>query len=288
MTVRSVPVISRRARKVVGPVSSARRSGRQRLALLARRLVAVGVIVGVWEAAAGGFGGRFVALNPFIVARPSTAVADLVAYAQSGLLATDMRMTFTAAFTGLLLGLLGGGVAGVVFGSWRALADTLEPVIVALNSLPRIAVAPLLIMWLGLGLNSKIFVSFFVVFFVVFFNAFLGTRSVDPDLVKALQAMGATRLQLGRLIVVPSVATWIFAALRTSVSFALTATITAEFVGSTSGLGYRLELAAGLINTKRVFAILIVLMITGVVLVEIAKAVEGRLLRWRQAAPLES
>ncbi len=288
MTVRSVPVISRRERKVTGPLLSVRRSGRQRLALLARRLVAVGIIVVVWEAIAGGFGTRFVAVNPFIVTPPSIAIADLAAYAQSGLLATDMRMTFTAAFTGLLLGLLGGGVAGVVFGYWRALAETLEPVIVALNSLPRIAVAPLLIMWLGLGLKSKIFVSFFVVFFVVFFNAFLGTRSVDPDLVKALQAMGATRLQIGRLIVLPSVVTWIFAALRTSVSFALTATITAEFVGSTSGLGYRLELAAGLINTKRVFAILIVLMVTGVVLVEIAKAVEGRLLRWRQAAPLES
>lgn len=177
---------------------------------------------------------------------------------------------------------------GVIFGSWRSLADTLEPVIVALNSLPRIAVAPLLIMWLGLGLTSKIFVSFFVVFFVVFFNAFLGTRSVDPDLVKALHAMGATRLQVGRMIVLPSVVSWIFAALRTSVSFALTATITAEFVGSTAGLGYRLNLAAGLLNTKRVFAILIVLMIVGVLVVEAAKALEGRLLRWRPAAALES
>ncbi len=288
MTVRTIPALGRRERKASGPVQAARGAGRHRLALLARRLLAVAIIVAVWEAAAGGFGGRFRTLNPFIVATPSSALADLAAYAQSGLLVSDLRVTFTAAFTGLLLGLLGGGIAGVVFGYWRALAETLEPVIVALNSLPRIAVAPLLIMWLGLGVTSKVFVSFFVVFFVVFFNAFLGTRSVDVDLVKALHAMGATRLQVTRLIVLPSVATWIFAALRTSVSFALTATITAEFVGSAAGLGYRLEVAAGLINTKRVFAILIVLMITGVVLVEIAKAIEGRLLRWRPAGLLES
>jgi len=275
------------ARRRAAAPAPAGRSARARLRLTLQRVLAIGLIVLVWEALAGGFGGRFGRLNPFIVATPSSALADLKAYAQSGLLASDLRVTFTAAFVGLLLGLLGGGIAGVVFGYWRALADTLEPVIVALNSLPRIAVAPLLIMWLGLGVASKIFVSFFVVFFVVFFNAFLGTRSVDADLVKALHAMGATRLQVAQLVVVPSVTTWVFAALRTSVSFALTATITAEFVGSAAGLGYRLNVAAGLLNTKRVFAILIVLMVIGIVLVEAAKVIEGRLLRWRPVVPLE-
>jgi NitT/TauT family transport system permease protein len=259
-----------------------------RTRLFVRRLVAVVAIVAFWELVTGGFGLGIVWVNPIILARPSRAIAELFHYADTGLLLTDVQMTFTAAFTGLLIGLIGGTAVGVVFGYWKGLADTLEPIIVALNSLPRIAVAPLLIMWLGLGIPSKVFISLFAVFFVIFFNAFLGTRSVDPDLVRSMQVMGASRAQVARFVVLPSVASWIFAALRTSVSFAFTATITGEFVGSSAGLGYRLVIAAGLLNTNRVFAILFVLMVIGVVLVEITKAVEGWLLRWRPAAILEA
>lgn len=256
--------------------------------LYVRRVLAVAAIVGLWELATGGFGLGITWANPIILARPSRALAELLRYAGSGLLFTDVQITFTAAFTGLLIGLIGGTAVGVVFGYWKGLADTLEPIIVALNSLPRIAIAPLLIMWLGLGIPSKVFISLFAVFFVIFFNAFLGTRSVDPDLVRSMQVMGATQAQVARYVVLPSVASWIFAALRTSVSYAFTATITGEFVGSSAGLGYRLVIAAGLLNTNRVFAILFVLMVIGVVLVEITKAVEGWLLRWRPATVLES
>ena len=123
-------------------------------------------------------------------------------------------------------------------------------------------------------------------FFVVFFNTYLGIRSVDPELVKAVQVMGGTRGDLARFVVLPSVFSWIFAALRTSVSFALTGAVVGEFVGASSGLGYRLSIAAGLLDTKRVYLILLILMVFAVTLVEIAKRLEGRLLRWRPQAAL--
>ncbi len=155
---------------------------------------------------------------------------------------------------------------------------------VALNSLPRITVAPILILWFGLGMTSKVVLSLFTVFFVIFFNTFLGVRNVDPELVRAVRAMDGGPRDIARMVVVPSVASWIFAALRTSVSFALSGAVVGEFVGSTSGLGYRMLLAAGLLRTERVFAIMLLLMVVGVSLVEISRRVERYMLRWRPTA----
>src|SRR2546428_123840 len=194
--------------------------------------------------------------------------------------------SLTESMVGLAFGMIGGCALGLLLGYWRRASEVVEPVLVSLNSLPRIAVAPILLPWLGLGIASKIALSLFTVFFVVFFNTYLGIRSVDPELVKAVQVMGGTRGDLARFVVLPSVFSWIFAALRTSVSFALTGAVVGEFVGASSGLGYRLSIAAGLLDTKRVYLILLILMVFAVTLVEIAKRLEGRLLRWRPQAAL--
>src|SRR5947207_2290980 len=187
---------------------------------------------------------------------------------------------------GLVLGIIGGAALGLGLAYLRGTSEVVEPVLVSLNSLPRIAVAPILLPLFGLGIASKIALSFFTVFFVVFFNTYLGIRSVDPELVKAVQVMGGSRAHLARFVVLPSVLSWIFAALRTSVSFALTGAVVGEFVGASAGAGYRLNISAGLLDTKRVYLILLILMVFAVTLVEIAKRVEARLLRWRPSATL--
>jgi NitT/TauT family transport system permease protein len=252
---------------------------------LKRTLLILGVFA-VWELVSGGFGLGIVLVSPAILARPSAALAEIVPYAQSGLLWRDLSTTLIEAMVGLVFGMIGGCALGLALGYSRRAAEVVEPVLVSLNSLPRIAVAPILLPWLGLGIGSKIALSFFTVFFVVFFNTYLGVRSVDPELVKAIQVMGGTRAHLARFVVLPSVFSWIFAALRTSVSFALTGAVVGEFVGSSVGLGYRLNIAAGLLDTKRVYLILLILMVFAVTLVEIAKRVESRLLRWRPSATL--
>ncbi|HEV8655874.1 MAG TPA: ABC transporter permease [Candidatus Limnocylindria bacterium] len=253
-----------------------------------RRAALIGALFAVWELTTGGFGLGLQLWSPAIVARPSSSLAELGPYAQSGLLWRDLSTTLIEAMVGLVLGIAGGAALGLALGYQRRVAELLEPILVSLNSLPRIAVAPILLPWLGLGIASKIALSFFTVFFVIFFNTYLGVRSVDPELVKVVQVMGGTREHLARFVVLPSVFSWIFAALRTSVSFALTGAVVGEFVGASVGLGYRLSLAAGLLDTKRVYLILLILMVFAVFLVEVAKRVEGRLLRWRPSAVLTS
>jgi len=254
--------------------------------LALRRAALIAAIFALWELVTGGFGLGLVLTSPAILARPSSALAELGPYAASGLLWRDLSTTLIEAMVGLVLGIIGGAALGLALGYSRRASELIEPVLVSLNSLPRIAVAPILLPWLGLGIASKIALSFFTVFFVIFFNTYLGVRSVEPELVKAVQVMGGDRMHLARFVVLPSVFTWIFAALRTSVSFALTGAVVGEFVGASSGLGYRLNIAAGLLDTKRVYLILLILMVFAVTLVEIAKRVEARLLRWRPSAVL--
>lgn len=256
--------------------------------LALRRTALIAGIFALWELVTGGFGLDLLLTSPAIIARPSSSLAEFGPYASSGLLWRDLSTTLTEASIGLALGIVGGAALGLSLGYARPVAEVLEPVLVSLNSLPRIAVAPILLPWFGLGIASKIALSLFTVFFVIFFNTYLGVRSVDPELVKAVQVMGGTRAHLARFVVLPSVFSWIFAALRTSVSFALTGAVVGEFVGASAGLGYRLSIAAGLLDTKRVYLILLILMIFAVTLVEIAKRVEGRLLRWRPTATLAS
>ncbi len=245
------------------------------------RVVLLGGVILLWEALTGGLGLGWKVFEPIILARPSLIALDLVDYARSEFLIRDLRATLGAAFLGLFFGVVGGLTVGLLFGYLATMAAVFEPIMVALNSLPRITVAPILILWFGLGMTSKVVLSLFTVFFVIFFNTFLGVRNVDPDLVKAVRVMGGGRRHVARLVVIPSVASWVFAALRTSVSFALTGAVVGEFVGSTRGLGYRMLLAAGLLHTERVFAIMLLLMAVGVSLVEISRRVERYLLRWR-------
>ncbi len=266
------------------PVGHRRKALRRSTKVVVLRLVLLVGVVLVWEATTGGLGLGWKVFETSILARPSAIALDVGTYARSGLLVRDLRATLSEAFLGLFLGTAGGIVVGILFGYWSMVADVFEPVMIALNSLPRITVAPMVILWFGLGMTSKVVLSLFTVFFVIFFNTFLGVRNVDPELVRAVRTMGGGPREVARMVVVPSVASWIFAALRTSVSFALSGAVVGEFVGSTSGLGYRMLLAAGLLRTERVFAIMLLLMVVGVSLVEISRRVERYLLRWRPAS----
>lgn len=244
------------------------------------RLTFIVCLLFIWEATTGGFGSRWQIFEPMLLAPPSEILRALVDYAQSGLLLTDAEQTLLEAFLGLLFGMIGGMATGILFGYWRTGAAVIEPVMVAMNSLPRITVAPILIIWFGLGMTSKVLLSLFTVFFVIFFNTYAGVKSVNPDLIKAVKVMGGERRHTAWMVVVPSVCSWVFAALRTSVSFALTGAVVGEFVGSSSGLGYRMLLATGLLDTPRVFAIMLILMAVGTFLVTISSRLERYLLQW--------
>ena len=157
----------------------------------------------------------------------------------------------------------------------------LEPYLVAINSLPRPALAPIFLLWFGLGLVSKVLVSVSLVFFVVFFNTVSGVRRTDRSLVDAVRVTGASRLQVFRLVTLPSIYGWLFASFRTSVSLAILGAVVGEFVGASRGLGYRMIVATGVLDTHLAFGVLLWMGLLGSLAVLVGSVVEEKMSRWK-------
>jgi len=184
---------------------------------------------------------------------------------------------------GFLVGISTGFVAGLVLGRNDRLARVFEPYIIAFNSLPRIALVPLITMIFGFGLLAKIVLAWTIVFFIVFFNTFQGARSVDADLISTARFLGAGEGQIMRTVIVPSTLAWTFASLTPSISFALIGVVVGEFIGGESGggLGYLIIQSLGTLNAADMMVALLVLGVIGIVMALGIKQVETRLLRWR-------
>jgi NitT/TauT family transport system permease protein len=182
---------------------------------------------------------------------------------------------------GFLWGTSLGVFSGLILGRSDYLSQIFEPFIVAMNSVPRIALVPLIILMFGLGDMSKIVTAGIVVFFVVFFNTFEGTRSVDRDQVAAARLLGASELTVLRTVVVPSALAWVFASLTPAVSFALIGVIVGEFIGAERGLGKLIIEAEARANASEMMVAIFVMMIVGIVLAYIVRQFQSYLLRWQ-------
>ncbi len=182
---------------------------------------------------------------------------------------------------GFLWGTSLGVMTGLVLGRSRYLSEIFEPYIVAMNSIPRIALVPLIILMFGLGDMSKIVTAGIVVFFVVFFNTFEGTRSVDRDQIAAARLLGASELTVLRTVVIPSALAWVFASLTPAVSFALIGVIVGEFIGAERGLGKLIIEAEARANAAEMMVAIFVMMIVGIILAFIVRRIQAYLLRWQ-------
>ncbi|MEK7412454.1 MAG: ABC transporter permease [Planctomycetota bacterium] len=263
-----------------------RDSATEKIVKTVGQLLIIVALLLTWEGLAGGLGLGLKILDPIFFSRPSLVAADLYKGFQAGEFTKDFFFTMQAAMWGLLVGMVSGILVGFLFAYVRWLYLLFEPLMVALNSLPRPALGPVLSLILGLGIASKIVLSWSIVFFVVFYNTYAGIQSVDPDLIRAAKTMGSSKFRIFWHVIIPSVFSWVFAALRVSVAFALVGAVVGEFVGSTQGLGYHMEAARGVLNSNRVYSILVILMVVGVVLTEASKLIERRLLRWRAPSPV--
>ena len=130
----------------------------------------------------------------------------------------------------------------------------LDPYIKMLNAVPRVVLAPLFLLWFGLGIWSKVALAVTLVFFVMFFNTYQGVRDADRVLIDNVRMLGATERQLVRHVLVPSALTWIFSSLQTSLGFAMVGAVVGEYLGATRGLGYVISQAEGTFDTTGVFA----------------------------------
>lgn len=223
-------------------------------------------------------------VGAFFISQPSLILADLYKLFATGFIYRHMAITLGEALAGLLAGTLLGMSVGFGAALSRRLADALQPLLVALNSMPRVAIAPMFIIWFGFGPESKVALTMAVVFFIVFFNTFSGARSVDPVLVNNVRAMGGSRMHVLRLVVIPFTAAWVFAAMNTSISMALIAAVVAEFVGATAGLGWIMVQASGVLDTTRLFSMMVVLAVIGALLFAGVRWLEERILGWRPSA----
>jgi NitT/TauT family transport system permease protein len=182
---------------------------------------------------------------------------------------------------GFMWGTSLGILTGLILGRSEYLSKIFEPYIVAMNSIPRIALVPLIILMFGLGDLSKIVTASIVVFFVVFFNTFEGTRSVDRDQIAAARLLGASEMTVLRTVVIPSALAWVFASLTPAVSFALIGVIVGEFIGAERGLGKLIIEAEARANAAEMMVAIFVMMVVGIALAFVVRRIQAYLLRWQ-------
>src|SRR3954449_4613927 len=203
-----------------------------------RQLGGVAVTLELWEAA-----GRAGLLNPLFVPSPSLIGSALYELFADGRIWPPLDATFTAALLGLALGILAGIVLGVVAALLRPVAELLEPVMTLLNAIPRVVLAPLFVIWLGIDLASKVALSFILVAVLIFFTVFTGIRHVDRKLVERITTLGGGRWALVRHVYLPSVAAWVLGNLKIAVGFAFTGACVSVIHRATPAPGFLLSFA---------------------------------------------
>lgn len=239
------------------------------------RLLLVVVAFGAWQAASGRL------LDPFWVSSPSEIYATLKTWALNGQLVYHLSVTFEETLVGFLFG----AVAGIGFALLVGASDTthrvVDPFVTAVYGVPKIALAPLFIMWFGIGLAPKIVLAAISVFFLVFFSTLRGVREVDQKMIDALRIMGANRLTIQRRVIFPSALPWLFTGLKLGLPYGFVGAVAAEMLASNAGIGYLTQNSAGQLDTAGVFAALFALMMVTTTLNEVLARLESWIFRWR-------
>jgi NitT/TauT family transport system permease protein len=228
------------------------------------------------------FFGRLL-LDPFFFSKPLDVAARIVKWFREGTIWYHLGITLTEA----MLAFIVGSIAGVLVGFWFArkplIAAVFDPYVKMVNSLPRVVLAPIFTLWLGLGIWSKVALGVTLVFFIVFFNVYQGVKEVSPSILANARMLGMSERQLMRHVYWPSALSWMFSSLHTSVGFAVVGAVVGEYLGSAAGLGYIIQQAEGIFDVAGVFAGMIVLAAFVIAIDTLVTLAEKRLLVWRPA-----
>jgi len=239
------------------------------------RIVLLVTLLGTWEGLSGW------AFNAFWVSKPSLIIHYLYEWIIFGDFFTHLRATMTAVIVGYAFGAIIGLGLGLPLGRAEQTARVLDPFLLALNGIPRVALAPLFVIWFGIGLLPKIVLVFTLVFFVVFYNAYSGVRSVERRYIDLAWVMGAGNADLFRKVILPAANPYILLGLKLSIPYAVIGAIIGEFIASSEGLGYMIQVETSLYNTTGTMGGIIALMIIVVCLNAILARIEARTLAWR-------
>ncbi|WP_199430762.1 ABC transporter permease [Qaidamihabitans albus] len=239
------------------------------------RLTLVVAVLALWEVAAD----RWVDIT--FISKPSDIVERLAEWAGDGTLWLHSWITVQEIVYGFLLGAAAGALAGFVLASLSLVYRVLDPFVMALYSIPKVALAPLFIVWFGIGMHMKVLLAAATVFFLVFLNTAAGVRDVDRGLVDAVRLMGGNRWHVARKVVVPASMTGVLTGLKVAIPYALIGAVIGELVASNRGLGYLINDAAAQFDTAGVFATLVVLSIIAAALNLVVGLIDKRVNRWK-------
>lgn len=241
------------------------------------RLLVLALFFGAWE-----WCSRAGLLAPVLFGRPNGIAEFLFTELfVTGSLLIDFGYTILATVSAFVGGSVGGILIGMLFVTRPNIEAVLGPILMALNSMPRIALAPLFLIWFGLGIGSKVAIGFSLTFFIVLTNTVAGGRGVNLDHLTLAETLGASRSQIFLKFTLPSALPVIFNGLRLGLVFALLGVIGGEIIASEHGLGGALQLLAANFKTNGVFGVIILLAMVGMAITWGMTSLESRLLKWR-------
>lgn len=253
---------------------------RQLHILLIRCAVIAGFLL-LWEFAVKS--GRVPA---FYTSYPSEICQDLIQFTVSGDLMKHASITLREAFTGLLYGSIAGISIGVLFGQFPTVCKIFRPIITALHGIPQLTLAPVYILWFGLGLTSKIFLASLMVFFQVFFATIDAIQEMEQKLIESANLLGASKWKTLWYVVLPTCTPWIISGIRTGLGASLIGAIVGEYMGASAGFGWMVAYATSYFKIARVMSCIVILLFVGLALNYILDFVEKKLLRWRPVTNL--
>lgn len=245
-----------------------------RWSVVAGRLILAGGAIALWELLA-----RLHVINPFLWSMPSLIGAEFIRTLRDGSLWTDASFTFTATIWGFIIGTVSGSLIGLSFwwSSWYA--KVIEPFLIVFEGLPKLALAPVIILALGLGIASKIGMAVALTIVIAALTTYAGMRSVDPDLVRMVFSLGATRIQVFLNVVMPATLPAMLSAMRINIGLALAGAIVGEFIGSQHGLGRSIEYAGQIYNIALIWSGVFTLSLLSIALYLVTTWLEGTILR---------
>ena len=220
-------------------------------------------------------------LPPFFFSNPVDVASQIIAWFATGVIWKHLWVTLIESILAFVIGSVGGVLVGFWFARQPRTAAVFDPYVKAVNALPRVVLAPIFTLWLGLGIWSKVALGVTLVFFIVFFNVYQGVKEVSPTVLANARMLGMSERQLMRHVYWPSALSWMFSSLHTSVGFAVVDMVVGEYLGAAAGLGYLIQQAEGVFDVAGVFAGMFVLAAFVLVIDMFVTVVEKRLLVWR-------
>src|SRR5258705_4775387 len=255
-----------------------------RIGLLSLQVLVAVVALALWQffATVPVFGK--VLLPPFFFSNPIDVGSQIVKWFSTGVIWKHLLITLWESILAFAIGSIGGVLVGFWFARQPRVAAVFDPYVKMVNALPRVVLAPIFTLWLGLGIWSKVALGVTLVFFVVFFNVYQGVKEVSQTILANGRMLGMSERQLLRHVYWPSALSWMFSSLHTSVGFAVVGAVVGEYLGSAAGLGYLIQQAEGVFDVAGDFAVMIVLAMLRFAIDLLVTSVERRLLVWPPTA----